>query len=63
MDGKISKPAVKGLQGFLADDMSLTERVTHEQFLEKKTAPNNSDDELGEVYKVYRAAVEKYSKS
>ena len=55
----MNKPTIKSLQGFLNDDASLTEKVSYEQFLEKKTAPNNSDDALGEVYKAYCIAVEK----
>ena len=53
------KPAIKGLQDFLAEDVSLTDQISYEEFQAKKAAPNNSDNEIAEVYQTYRTAVEK----
>lgn len=48
----------KGLQDFLNEDSSLTEKITYEEFLDKKLAPNNSDDPIEEVYWDYRRIID-----
>lgn len=50
---------VKNLQKFLAEDRSLTEKMTYEQFQSKETAPNNSDDAIDAAYKGYCDALKK----
>lgn len=59
MDDMMKKYKTKGLQEFLAEDSSLTEQMTYAEFQDKKAAPNNTDDAIAEVYKAYRAALEK----
>lgn len=50
---------IKGLQEFLKEDVSLTEKISYEEFEEKKAAPGNSDDGISEAYRTYRAELEK----
>lgn len=49
----------KGLRSFLEDDASLTEKMTNEDFQNKKAVPNNSDYEIEEVYQTYCTLLEK----
>ena len=44
----------KKLQDFLEEDKSLTEKISYEEFLKKKAAPNNTDDSITEVYEKYK---------
>jgi len=46
---------VKGLQQFLDEDASLKEKFTYEEFMNKKSAPDNSDVTIDEAYRVYCA--------
>ena len=50
---------IKGLKEFLTEDASLTEKLTYEEFQEKKAAPGNSDDGIYEAYEAYCTALEK----
>lgn len=43
----------KGLREFLAEDTSLMEKITFEEFQNNKTAPDNSDADIEEVYRTY----------
>ncbi len=52
----------KGLKQFLDEDTSLTEQMTHEDFENKKAAPNNSDKKLEEVYQTYCTVLENLEK-
>lgn len=49
----------KGLRGFLEDDASLIEKMTTDEFQEKKAIPNNSDYEVEKVYQTYCTLLEK----
>ncbi|MDE6664442.1 MAG: hypothetical protein K2K46_14045 [Lachnospiraceae bacterium] len=49
----------KGLYDFLAEDAGLTDKITVEEFQNKKAVPNNSDDEIDKVYKTYCTLLEK----
>lgn len=44
----------KGLQDYLAEDASLMEEITYEEFENKKVAPGNSDKSISEAYQVYQ---------
>lgn len=46
----------KNLQDFLDDDKSLTEKITYEEF-QKRNIQENSDDNVDDVYKAYRNAI------
>ena len=59
MNNMMKNNKTKGLQDFLTEDASLTEKVTYEEFQNRKAAPNNTDDMIAEAYKAYRDALEK----
>lgn len=44
----------KGLQGYLAEDASLMEEITYEEFEGKKVTPGNSDESINDAYQVYQ---------
>ena len=48
----------KGLQDFLKDDPSLTEKITYEQFMENNLQNIKEDETNGIDSKVYRQAEE-----
>ena len=49
----------KTLEDFLSDDISLREEISYQDFLEKKSAPNNSDVRIRDAYDGYCSALEK----
>lgn len=53
------KLEVKGLQDFLAEDESLAEKMTYADYQNKKSAPDNSDRGISEVYETYCTLLEK----
>lgn len=59
MSDTIKKIEIKGLRDFLAEDASLAEEITFADYQNKKSAPDNSDREIREVYENYRALLEK----
>ncbi len=48
----------KQLQDFLKEDKSLLEKISYEEYLAKKSAPNNSDEPLDKTYRKYREIIE-----
>ena len=40
---------------FIAEDKSLTTKITYEEFENKKAAPGNSDDGIEEAFEAYLA--------
>ena len=38
---------------FIAEDGSLTTKITYEEFKNKEAAPDNSDDEIREAFEAY----------
>ena len=47
----------KGLKDFLKDDPSLTKKISYEEYKNKKSTPNNSDEKLEKAYKDYKRIV------
>lgn len=43
----------KGLYGFLRDDESLMEKITFEEFQNRKPGADNSDETIEKVYREY----------
>lgn len=52
----------KSLQEFLEDDPGLKEKITYDEYAEKRLSPENTDDKLEDAYAGYRAFVEKQGK-
>ncbi len=48
----------KGLQDFLNEDPSLTEKITYEEFENGQKAINMKDDGIVEAYDAYRRVLE-----
>ncbi len=48
----------KGLQDFLNEDPSLTEKITYEEFENGQKAINMKDDGIAEAYDAYRRVLE-----
>ena len=48
----------KQLQDFLNEDKSLLEKISYEEYIAKKSAPNNSDEPLDKTYRKYREIIE-----
>lgn len=48
----------KGLQDFLNEDPSLTEKITYEEFENGQKAINMKDDGIAEAYESYRKDLE-----
>lgn len=48
----------KSFQHFLADDPSLSEKFTYEDFINRKSAaPNNDDIDVQTAYNIYRQKI------
>lgn len=59
MSDSMKKCEIKGLQDFLAEDRSLAEEMSYADYQDKKSAPDNSDRGIKEVYETYCALLEK----
>ena len=49
----MEKLKTKGIMDFIAEDGSLSTKITYEEFKNKKAAPNNSDDGIKEAFEAY----------
>lgn len=49
----MEKLKAKGIMDFIAEDGSLTTKITYEEFKNKEAAPDNSDDEIKEAFEAY----------
>lgn len=59
MSDTMKNRQMKGLQDFLTEDESLAEKMTYTDYENKKSAPDNSDRGIREVYETYRTLLEK----
>ena len=51
----------KGLDDFLLEDSSLTEKMSLEEFNKNGSAPDNSDETIEAAYRSYRSFVDKFN--
>lgn len=48
----------KSCMDFIAEDESLSKKMTAEEYENNEFAPKNSDESLGEAYAVYKKVIE-----
>lgn len=53
----------KSLNDYLKDDPSLMEKYSYKDFLAKKTAPDNTDSPIKEVYAKYKKIVSSFEEA
>lgn len=44
---------IKGLEGYLKDDVDLTREITYQEYQRKEAAPGNTDHHIEEAYEEY----------
>lgn len=49
---------IKGLEGYLQDDISLSRKITYQEYQRKEAAPGNTDYEIEEAYSEYCEVLE-----